>query len=208
MKNFKIASLLLLSLLFSITLFTSCHDDDNDTPTIVELLTEEEKADLIFMREEEKLARVVYTYLYDEYGLFIFDNISASEQIHMDAVLTELVRYGITDPASTEVGVFNNADLQILYDNLIVQGDLSLVDALTVGATIEDVDIRDLNMAIATTSKNNLITMYEKLFCGSRNHLRGFINQLSAQGETYTPQYISVQEYEDILNDSHENCGG
>jgi len=41
---------------------------------------------LAFMREEEKLARDVYLYLFEFWGQLIFENIAAGEQQHMDAV--------------------------------------------------------------------------------------------------------------------------
>ncbi|MEZ4935022.1 MAG: DUF2202 domain-containing protein [Saprospiraceae bacterium] len=204
MKNLRISNLLLSALFILMAGFISCDDSDDN---VVLSLSENEKADLIFMREEEKLARDVYLYFSEKYDLNIFKNISSSEQTHMDAVLGIMEVYGVEDPASTEMGVFTNADLQQLYNNLIAQGDASLVAALTVGATIEDVDILDLDNAIDATSKADIIDVYEMLACGSRNHMRGFSSQLDVQGETYTPQFITQEMYDDILNGGHENCG-
>ena len=62
-------------------------------------LTETEKYWLTYMREEEKLARDV-SFLYDQWGARIFDNISISEQRHMDAIKNLLDRYGLPDPAA------------------------------------------------------------------------------------------------------------
>ena len=208
MKNLRISSLILFVFLTVATGFTSCDESNDDVLTDdVISLTEDEESNLIFMREEEKLARDVYQYFYEKYDLNIFKNIASSEQTHMDAVLTIMEKYGVDDPASTETGVFNNAELQELYDALILQGDASLIDALTVGATIEDVDIRDLDNAIEVTSKADIIDMYEKLACGSRNHMRAFTGQLDAQYETYIPQFITQEEYEEIINGDHEQCG-
>ena len=71
------------------------------------------------MREEEKLAHDVYVTLYAQWDLPIFQNISRSEQTHTDAVKTLIDRYGLTDPASSKVGVFTNPDLQALYNDLV-----------------------------------------------------------------------------------------
>src|SRR5512145_2937306 len=43
-------------------------------------LTAQEKYWLTYMREEEKVARDVYLFLYEKWGLRIFENISGSEQ--------------------------------------------------------------------------------------------------------------------------------
>ncbi len=159
------------------------------------------------MREEEKLARDVYDYLYEKYELPIFNNISNAEQVHMDRVLTVLTQNGIKDPASSEVGIFNNIELQQLYYDLIAQGDKSIVDALKVGATIEDVDIYDLMKFTKETNNPSIIRIFENLTCGSRNHMRAFIGLLETYDATYTPKYISTKLYKKILKGKHEKCG-
>ena len=130
------------------------------------------------MREEEKLARDVYNAFYDRYGLRVFSNIAASEQAHMNAVLTLLNRYGLADPAATTPGVFNNADLQALYDDLIAQGNQSLTEALRAGVLIEETDIADLQDGLALTTHADLRAVYANLLRASQNHLRAFSRQL------------------------------
>ncbi len=174
-------------------------------------LTETEVDMLKHMREEEKLARDVYDYLYEKYSEIpsaqVFDNISNSEQRHMDMVLVLLNRYGIDDPASPEPGVFTIPELQELYNQLTSLGDQSFLDALKVGATIEDVDIYDLKTYIAQTDKEDIRTTFSRLQCGSRNHMRAFYGQILQWGGDYTPQFISQEEFESIIHSDHERCG-
>jgi len=170
-------------------------------------LSEEEKNDLRYLREEEKLARDVYLYAYSLYGEDVFSNIASSEQKHMDKVLRLLNDYQINDPASATVGVFNNAELQNLYNVLASQCDSSLKDALIVGATIEDVDIFDIDEFFSHTSQKDIIDTYEKLNCGSENHMRAFTGKLEDMGYSYTPQYISLEEYTAILSSASGGCG-
>ena len=141
-------------------------------------LSATEKESLLYMREEEKLARDVYNAFYDRYGLRVFSNIAASEQAHMNAVLTLLNRYGLADPAATTPGVFNNADLQALYDDLIAQGNQSLTEALRAGVLIEETDIADLQDGLALTTHADLRAVYANLLRASQNHLRAFSRQL------------------------------
>ena len=151
-------------------------------------LTEPEKYWLAYMREEEKLARDVYLFLYDQWGARIFDNISVSEQKHMDAIKTLLDRYAIPDPAAeTEQGVFANPDIQELYDELTQQGGVSLVEALKVGVFIEETDMDDLNKAIASTSRKAIRTVYSNLIQGSLDHFKAFVSNLAIQGVVYQP---------------------
>jgi len=161
-------------------------------------LTAEQEAGLLQMREEEKLAHDVYVALYDEWQLRPFSNISAAEQTHSDAVKLLLDRYGLDDPAAGHAaGVFSDPDLQSLYDSLVEQGMESLVAALTVGATIEDLDIADLQ-SLATTAPD-IQLVYDNLEKGSRNHLRAFTKQLTKNGATYTPVHITQAEYDAII---------
>lgn len=175
----------------------------------VEELSTVEESGLIFMREEEKLARDVYLTLYEKWVQKIFNNIAQSEQTHTEAVRGLLEKYDITDPVTDDtVGVFANAELQTLYDQLVEEGSESLVAALRVGATIEDLDIKDLEDNLALTDNEDIAMVYENLQRGSRNHLRSFVSQLEAQGASYEPQYISEDEYESIISSEKETGDG
>jgi hypothetical protein len=173
-------------------------------------LSDAEQEDLIFMREEEKLARDVYLTLYDQWGLRIFQNIAASEQNHTDSIKSLLDRYGLADPATgNDMGEFANPDLQALYDQLTADGSQSVVAALRVGAVIEEIDILDLLEAIAHTDRADIIRVYGNLARGSENHLRAFVSTLERQsGEIYQPQYLDQEAYEAIINSSPDNGGG
>ncbi|NPA43416.1 MAG: DUF2202 domain-containing protein [Chlorobi bacterium] len=171
-------------------------------------LSDDEVEMLKYMREEEKLARDVYSYLFTEWGTFIFANIAQSEERHMAMVKVLLDQYGIEDPALDEPGRFSNSQIQALYDQLIAQGSQSEMDALIVGATIEDLDIYDLEHYMSQTDNQDILTVFSNLECGSRNHLRSFYREIINRGGDYSPQYISQEEFESIVNTPHEHCGG
>jgi len=109
------------------------------------------------MREEEKLARDVYQVLYQQWGHQVFANIFQSEQRHMDAVKALLDKYNLVDPVTdSRVGVFTAPEMQTLYDSLITEGRTSLVAAFNVGATIEDLDIKDLYELLEKTDNDDI----------------------------------------------------
>lgn len=162
--------------------------------------TASEASLLSFMREEEKLARDVYLAMYQKWQQPVFNNIAQSEQTHMDQVKCFLDAYGLPDSARTEAGQFNNSTLQGLYDSLVARGRVSLSEALRVGGMIEEVDIRDLESAIATTGIAEVKIMYESLMSGSENHLRAFVSKLLGLGESYSAQALSEQSVADILS--------
>ncbi len=202
---------LLFALLFGVPglLVSSGCSSDNDDTTIEEAtpaLTKEERTDLLFLREEEKLARDVYLYAYDKYQLKISNNISQSEQRHMDEVLTLLEKYDIPDPASNDRGVFSDQVLQKLYDDLTARVDSSKLDALIVGMIIEDLDLNDIEDFKSRTSKEDLLAVYNFLACGSRNHLRAYYGQLLQNSGAYIPQYITQEQFDEIINSNKEQC--
>ncbi len=205
----KITRLLILgvSTMFLVFLSLSSCDSDSVEPELTYELTIEEDNGLAYMLEEEKLARDVYISMYQMYDLMVFDNISNSEQGHMDAILELMKKYDIPDNSLPEIGKFSIDFLQELYDNLIVAGSESELAALIVGATIEDVDIKDLNEFTAATDNPDIIEVYDLLNCGSRNHMRSFVKQLDNAGEEYTPQFISQEEFDAVINGDKEKCG-
>jgi hypothetical protein len=145
-------------------------------------LSEEEEATLLFMREEEKMARDLYLRFKNEYapyGVLIFGNIAASEQKHMDAVKRLLDKYGLTDPVGDNViGEFVNTELGALYKSLLTQGLTSVKEAFKVGVQLEKTDIRDLVQAIAESDERCIDKVYLNLLQGSVRHLSAFKRKL------------------------------
>ena len=134
---------------------------------------------LVYLIEEEKLAHDVYSKMFELWGSKVFGNILNSEESHQSQVLTVMATRDIADPRSSQEGVFKNADLQKLYDELIAKGSKSAVDAYEVGVAIEVLDIDDLTKMLATAKDADVIAMMENLRRGSENHLRAFNNQLN-----------------------------
>jgi len=164
-----------------------------------------EAAGVSYLREQEQLAHDVYVKLYAKWGSRPFENIFQSEQRHFDALKLLLDRYGLVDPAANNaLGDFSDAGLQTLYKDLVAQGELSLLAALRVGATIEDLNLHTLETALATTDNDDFKAIYQNLHKGSRNHMRAFADQLDALGETYAAQYIGATTLADILAGPYE----
>ncbi len=175
------------------------------TTTATSGLTPTEVEAIKYMAEEEKLALDVYSKLADIYpNVPVFTNIAKSESTHVKAVLHLAEKYGI--PISLGApGQFNNTHIQELYDQLIKEGSKGLEEALKVGALIEETDIKDLQEWIAKVQHEDIKQVFECLMMGSRNHLRAFVLTLEKMfNTTYTPQIITQQEYEQIVNSPME----
>jgi hypothetical protein len=171
--NFTMAFLVLFTLFITGTVMAENMNKNGDGET----LKFDEEAGLLYMREEEKLARDVYRVLWEKWGLRVFENIAESEQRHMDAVLYLLGKYGLDDPA-LDPGIFQNSELQDLYDELVKKGETSIVNAIEVGITIEETDLADLEALLGQTEKKDIIQVYTNLLDGSYRHLDAFESHL------------------------------
>ena len=222
----------LFAIITLLVIFSACNKDENQPATVINTdangntsinnillgqqvnalpkevpLSQDETESILLMREEEKMARDAYTVFYQKWPQPIFNNISKAEQTHMEAVLLLINKYELTDPVGTNlVGTFINNDIRALYNAFIVQGAISYTEALKAGATIEEVDIRDLQNMLKEDDINNqdIEMVFSNLLKGSRNHLRSFVKVLKNQGINYVPQYLSQSEYDVIINSPME----
>lgn len=148
----------------------------SSTPTTTAVLSDTQKAALLFMYQEEKVARDVYYTLGNLYpSASTFANIQLSEQKHMDAVENLCIKYGvnISGVNEGEVGVFVLPELQKLYDDLVAVGSKSLLDGLGVGIAIEEKDIDDI-LDYEAGMPADVVEVFENLRLGSLNHLAAF----------------------------------
>jgi hypothetical protein len=199
-------------------------------------LTEMDEAHLIFMRSEEKLARDVYLTIAEIYPVMpIFRDIATrSEQTHTDTMRKMLVKFHISDPEPStapgvlppddQLGVFENpyfADyFTEKYDLLVGLAGIGLEEALYVGATIEELDMLDINFCnseafdqyypglpaspdcggLALTTVKALQNALGSLMAGSENHLCAFVSQLGPMIDgCYESQVLSQQQVRDII---------
>ena len=186
-----------------------------------------EASHLTFMREEEKLARDVYltlSALYPDEPVFYTIG-DRSEQTHTDTLREALEKYGLPDPnpdandLPESLGQFYGEEWGWYFiekfQDLTLQGSRSVLDALYVGAFIEELDMNDIGICpavmaeagypipcgLAYTDEKGLINTYRNLIDGSENHLRAFVREIEAViGEgNYEAQYLTQDEVDQIL---------
>jgi hypothetical protein len=210
--------------------YTSASTDvDTEVSTTVAtdgiVLDVNEQTHLIFMREEEKLARDVYMTLGAMYpDSVIFGKIDDSEQTHMTAVKAMIEKYGLEDPNTNDnIGAFTGEDYGWYFTekfNLLVErASISELEALYVGAFIEELDMMDINqcpMVIVETDNgindvsecgktyadnSDVINLYTSLLDGSDNHLAGYVKNIEKYiGEgNYQAQVLTQEQVDEIL---------
>jgi hypothetical protein len=212
--NTRILTISLVSLLIATPAFAgngrgASHPTPAVAAPVTATLTAAESATLLFMREEERVARDVYLHFDALWVAPPFAGIAQSEQQHMDAIKLQMDRYGLADVSDPTVnGVFADATLQQLYNDLSVKGEATLLAALNVGALIEEVDIADLEDAIAATENLDLQHVYGNLLRGSRNHLRAFVAEIERQGgDAYVAQHLTQEAVDEIVTAPMERGG-
>jgi hypothetical protein len=164
-------------------------------------LNERENSGLLFIWEEEKMARDLYTALYEKQSDPIFSDLARSEQSHMDQARAIMDKYGLDapgNPGKDEQGVFQNQTLQKIYNELLARGTTSNEDALKAAATFEEISIIDLKKELYATQVEGVKAMYQGLLAGSEKHLRSIVRDLEDQNIKYDPQYLERDEFEGI----------
>jgi hypothetical protein len=138
-------------------------------------LTSSQKADLVSMTEEEKLAHDVYVTLAATFPTdYQFARIANAETMHQTALRTLLTRYAITDPTDgLAVGEFTTSAFQTLYDSLVDQATTA-TNALDAGIAVEKRDIADLTTALTGLTAPDVTQVYTNLRNASQHHLTAF----------------------------------
>jgi hypothetical protein len=143
-------------------------DSTVDTSTLAEMLT--------FIVQEEKLAHDLYVQLASTSGAQQFANIVNSESTHISLVQGLLVSYNIVDPTvGLAEGEFVNQDLQALYDSLLASGSVDRAGAIAAGIAVEEKDIADIEVMLASELPSDVASVLERLLSGSQNHLAAFL---------------------------------
>lgn len=203
MKN--IAILFLVTFLVT---FYSCKKEEDTQITIQETpkLTEQEEMDLLFSCEQEKLLRDVYLYSFDKYGNAIFNQIAGSQNVRMSELKGLISSYNLDDPTSLDIGMFSTSSFQDIYNTALIQSDSSLESAIMAILYLEDKDMVDIREFISNTTKENMLYTYEFMYCTSENHIRWLYPELLLEGGTYTPQFISQDDFNEIINSNLYQC--
>jgi hypothetical protein len=161
-------------------------------------LTPMEKDGLIFIWEEEKAARDIYSSLYEKNNQTIFLDLTRSEESHMDQAKAVIEKYDLSLPRDVR-GAFGNQTLQNIHDRLLAEGLESDEQALKAAAEFEEISIMDLEAELAAAENEDVRTMYQGLLAGSRKHLRSYIADLKEQGTEYKPRHLERSEFEETV---------
>lgn len=176
------------------------------------LLNADQKNDLKYWVEEEKLALDVYNVFKAKWGKWaeldsllvldlelihvhrsirfhrrytqVFGNIAKSESTHLTSVRKLLKTYGIPDPSARKAaGVFADPTLQSLYTQFVNKGSATIRAALEVGKEIEEMDLKDLARSkVLFANIPSVLVVLKNQIKSSENHKRAFERVLRVWG--------------------------
>lgn len=170
-------------------------------------LSDTERADLLFIYEEEKMARDIYSTLGEKWGWQTIGHVSRSESMHMSVMASLLDRYGIPEP--TQIAEqYVDADIRDLALRLVSEGNDSALDAVKTGLYVEEFDIADLRARMERTDNTDIHEVYQHLLDGSYAHLRFFSTRLAQIGGTYEPQVLSREDFDTIARSATSGMMG
>jgi hypothetical protein len=146
------------------------------------------------------MAGDIYLKLGEKWNIRPFINIPRAEARHQE-MLRELARRAATEQDGALIaGQYHTAAVQVRYDSLLARGQTSLLEALRVGALVEEQDIADLRALAATTDNPDLKSVIAALERGSRHHLRAFVQNLRSRRAEYTPQALPAEAVAEIIS--------
>lgn len=145
------------------------------------------------LREEERMARDLYTRLASSSGEQVFARIATAEQRHLDSV-EALMRGRGMDPAAagTSAGTYAVPALQTAYDTWLARGAASDQAAYAVGVELEKQDIADLR-SLAVPTGDSAYRVVRALLAGSEHHLTAFTKAANGQLPTMPGGYGPAQ---------------
>jgi hypothetical protein len=225
----RVLQLTLTTLLLTLTGAGACYAAANaaaaqDSASVLDF---NEQTHLVFICEEEKLARDVYRVLGRRFPEIASFAVMAENKEASNCAVHELLqKYRVSIPqVNRNVGVFSwgiyGRYFTEKYMVLTGQGSSSPLNALYVAAFIEELNIQDINQCpkaivdinngineasacgIKYTDNPDLQGMYEDLLDESREHLRLLvkdIEQLLGSGN-YQAQVLHQEEVEAIISD-------
>lgn len=225
---FKKSNILAFVMLIAISASVSAKGKPESlTTSIPGTLDSVEASHLTFMREEEKLARDVYltfAQMYPEQPVFA-EIATKSEQTHTDTMRDKLEQFDLPDPnpaandLPASIGLYSGTEwgwyFMQKFAELTAKGSNSELDALYVGALIEELDMQDIAVCpkvmidagypepcgLNYTDEAVIQRSYRSLIDGSENHLRAYVGQIEAVIGigNYKAQYLSQEEVDAIL---------
>jgi hypothetical protein len=185
----------------------------NDSEQQIDRLDSYTLWQIMWMHEQEKLAKDLYLSFDGNWDQPTFASIAAKKRHHMDEMMA-MIDYYDADPLfeQDEIGVFGDSRHSDVFIAQLARGQTSLINAYLAAAYVEewniqeyrnDIEAIDLGQCAPCEPLAPLRATYVKLLAGDIEHLRTLLSHLTGLGYTYTAQLLSQAEV-DVIGEGVE----
>ncbi len=178
LTNLK-STITLMSVLVATMLFFGCSkENDVEKPMYLpssnstsKVLSPGEKEGLIYLAEQEKMLRDVYTCVAEKTQLAVMTDFATAKGQHMLLIGSMIDKYDLDNPLNGRTaGEYQNPVLQKKYDNLNVCLPSTEPEAIELAGDLEASLITDLQYYLSGVEGNpDLVSMYNKIIVDTQN---------------------------------------
>lgn len=183
MRTIRLLSALII--LFSITsLYAEILDD---------------KALLLKLYSEEKMAYDLFGEFYDRWQLNVFNDVQQREARHVWCVEVIMNKYSAAISAGKKKILYHDKDTESLYNELSVKGCISDLSALEAAAFLKEKFISDLRTRALNINDGYLLKVIFLLEKAAKSHFKAFVKSIRLSGSEYIPVYLTGDEFSNIM---------
>ena len=145
-------------------------------------ISEEEKEDIIYICELERLSNEIFSIYEKQYNKPIFARSLNTSDRYKETLKWLVDTYYIDyDISAQKPNIYNNKNLQATY-NMLSDGS-TIEEALMACAMIESLMINELETKIDKTNNKDVFKVYKNLLRKAENHYKIYENKLNRRGE-------------------------
>jgi hypothetical protein len=173
-------------------------------------LSETERQDLLYLFEEHKMLIDLYSAISVTHPtLQVISNVGQADDqlLKVDDALTS--RLGFASQTSHEQGFYNDKRIKTQYDLFAGKAGGTAKEVIASALQVEEQHLALLTSMVARTSNTDLLLIYQMEQAVARNNIRALFVALGSYGQsTYTPRYLTVEAYKEIVNAKMEEVPG
>ena len=188
----KITRILCILLFSTVAGYSSDINDNKDIKDNRDLFLK--------LYQEEKMAYDLYGEFYERWSLSVFNTVQQREAKHVWCVERIMDNYGYKYRTNKNTGLYQDKEIQKIYDEFTVKGCISDLAALEAAAYIKEKHIASLRERIRYQEDGYVVKVIFLMENAAQSHLKAFVNSIRLSGSDYSPQFLTDDEFNNIMN--------
>lgn len=167
----------------------------------------DDKALLLKLYSEEKMAYDLYGEFYERWQLNVFSDVQQREARHVWCVEVIMNKYSAAVSAGKKKILYHDKETEDLYNELSVKGCISDLSALEAAAYLKEKFISDLRTRALNINDGYLLKVIFLLEKAAKSHFQAFVKSIRLSGSDYTPAFLTDGEYSNIMTPEKTTAG-